>query len=47
LDFSSEKYTARKPLPLWKPSNRGYTAKNAEAMLDAALKLIKTKGGKV
>lgn len=31
----------------WKPDNKGYTAKNAEAMLDAALKLIKDKGGKL
>lgn len=31
----------------WKPDHRGYTAKNAEAMLDAALQLIKDKGGKL
>jgi hypothetical protein len=31
----------------WKPRNSGYTPKNAEAMLDAALELIKAKGGKV
>lgn len=30
----------------WRPSHSGYTPKNAEAMLDAALKLIKAKGGK-
>ena len=30
----------------WTPSHSGYTPKNAEAMLDAALKLIKAKGGK-
>ena len=31
----------------WKPDNKGYTPKNAEAMLDAALQLIKDKGGKL
>ena len=30
----------------WAPSHSGYTPKQAEAMLDAALKLIKAKGGK-
>ena len=30
----------------WKPSHSSYTPKNAEAMLDAALKLFKAKGGK-
>jgi hypothetical protein len=31
----------------WQPRNAGYTPENAEAMLDAALALIKAKGGKL
>jgi NAD(P)-dependent dehydrogenase (short-subunit alcohol dehydrogenase family) len=31
----------------WKPRSKTYTPENAEAMLDAALKLIKAKGGKL